>query len=857
MIQGYVDAPVSEISTFHAVAHLHYELDAMGNRFAETTHDVEGVTYDRGDVGSYPAARRARGRIYNTLNRLVATLEGGVDESAYLSRTRYLHDDNGNVKTIVDPRDPASDPATASNKTEVTYDALNRAVKQESILAVSQVPPHAPTDVLETSQGFDALDAVTVVEDGLGVQTDYFVNGFGEVEQIDSPDTGLTEYTYDASGNVVTRTNALNEVTHYEYDSLNRLVKQGYSTAGGSAPPAWITYSYDDPGTPSAYRMGRLWMIEEPDGGEIEYTYDARGNTVEKNVAQPAENLLSVPLKAYFTRYEYNEEDRLSKIVYPAHDHLTDIPDEVVYLKDEVGRNQRVELTQDKGELTEQTWVLVKDVTYEPFGGIASMTHGDLGSGDGETVGTVYGYDLAYRMADITVTSSDLATGVVMDWHLDYDAAGNVDFIDDQVPGSVKDELDFAYDNLSRVTDVIDSVGIGTRYEYDHNHNRILEARGDFGTPGVDPDDTRYEYELGTNRLKEKWLDTTAGPSYLREVYEHYDTGGLSRYGYSPTSLNRHTVQRDREGRLLSYEWRTGESDVENRHNPLWQRTHHASFHDYYGHQSYRNAFLYNESGQIIVESRTAGLHAEWIYMDGLPVATVRWDGHPNGGGDPEVLFIHTDHLGTARYVTDTAGELRAWTLYSTDPFKIRWGGLNFELGFPGQYNMVEVPYWYNWHRDYMPESGRYLQPDPIGLAGGLNTYAYANTNPLRYTDPYGLFAPAAAAEGAALFSPLGPVGAIAGAVIVGGLGSYALSEFWDWYDAKHPIPDAVPDDENDSDGDPYCPPGESAECAEERKVCHPICTAQCVGKGLNSDAPACYTRCLRGCLSPRCADNH
>jgi len=88
--------------------------------------------------------------------------------------------------------------------------------------------------------------------------------------------------------------------------------------------------------------------------------------------------------------------------------------------------------------------------------------------------------------------------------------------------------------------------------------------------------------------------------------------------------------------------------------------------------------------------------------------------------------------------VTDPAGELRGWTLYSTDPFKIRWGGLNLELGFPGQYNMVEVPYWYNWHRDYMPEWGRYLQPDPIGLDGGMNRFLYAGANPLAYGGPKG-----------------------------------------------------------------------------------------------------------------------
>ena len=58
---------------------------------------------------------------------------------------------------------------------------------------------------------------------------------------------------------------------------------------------------------------------------------------------------------------------------------------------------------------------------------------------------------------------------------------------------------------------------------------------------------------------------------------------------------------------------------------------------------------------------------------------------------------------------------------------------------FAGQYYDEETGLHYNFHRYYSPELGRYLTSDPIGVKGGLNSYLYANANPVMLLDKLGL----------------------------------------------------------------------------------------------------------------------
>ncbi len=109
------------------------------------------------------------------------------------------------------------------------------------------------------------------------------------------------------------------------------------------------------------------------------------------------------------------------------------------------------------------------------------------------------------------------------------------------------------------------------------------------------------------------------------------------------------------------------------------------------------------------------------------------------------VFYVHSDHLNTPRTVVNTQGQLRwrwltePWGQQPPEDNPSNLGVFTTALRLPGQLYDVESTLHYNTYRDYFPDLGRYLQSDPIGLQGGINTYAYVSGNPVSKIDPLGL----------------------------------------------------------------------------------------------------------------------
>jgi RHS repeat-associated protein len=111
-------------------------------------------------------------------------------------------------------------------------------------------------------------------------------------------------------------------------------------------------------------------------------------------------------------------------------------------------------------------------------------------------------------------------------------------------------------------------------------------------------------------------------------------------------------------------------------------------------------------------------------------------------GNDPEkVMYFHTDLNGAPEELTDENGKILwecSFQLWGKRIHEIEHESIEQNLRYQGQYLDRETGLHYNTFRYYDPDIGRFTQPDPIGLLGGLNLYQYA-PNGLTWIDPLGL----------------------------------------------------------------------------------------------------------------------
>jgi RHS repeat-associated protein len=154
--------------------------------------------------------------------------------------------------------------------------------------------------------------------------------------------------------------------------------------------------------------------------------------------------------------------------------------------------------------------------------------------------------------------------------------------------------------------------------------------------------------------------------------------------------------------------------------------------------------FVYDVAGHLLGEYDALGNPIqETVWLYDTPIAVVK----PKAGGGREVFNVFTDYLDTPRVIANQQNQI-VWRWDAADPFGVippnedpsGLGTFEFNGAFPGMYRDKELGTYYNYLRDcYIPDIGRYCQSDPIGLAGGISTYGYANGNPLTNTDPRGL----------------------------------------------------------------------------------------------------------------------
>lgn len=781
-----------------------FSYDSAGNLLQRSVSDsgsnaTRTWTYTYNAAGQVVTATDPNGNVTTLAYDSMGNLQSVQDALGHL--TRYTYDADGRMTQATDPNGLI---------TTYTYDARGRLVsKAEGALstsygydAVGDMTSVKWPSGYQITLNYDDAHRLTRVTDGLGNAIQYTLDAMSNrltESRFDASGTQVyvhnwtydalnrvatevgasgqtTTYGRDRNGNLTSITDPLSHARTFGYDALDRLdtivdARQGQTSIAHDDLNHIVSVT-DPRGLQTSYEvdaLGNTTAVQSPDTGDTAITHDAAGNVTTRTDA-----------KGQVLQYTYDALNRVTQIMradtqqllvsytYDQVDsthtngigHLTSMTDEGgttdwAYdvnghvLKHRQTNGWRVQTTSytydaSSGNLLTQTlpsaakvvytWTkgrvssvlvqrsglniaLMSNIQYQPFGPIGAWSWGN-GVADARQ------YDQDGRVIADSVDSA-----------IHYDAASRI--TDATLKGAISGTRTYAYDELDRLTSLVSADGSqNLSYSYDASGNRITSSNlGQSSTYAVDTNSNRLLSVSGANA---KALNYDANGSVIQDggVTLSYDAQG-------------HMVQAlASDGNTYTYKY-----------NGLGQRVEKVS-----NGALVDRMFDYDESGHLIGEY--TGLNVliqETIYLGNTPIAVIT---------PVNASYLKTDYRNAPRQA-EYAGGTATWAWDAQgfgESAQANLGG-SYNPRFPGQYLDTETGNFYNVNRTYSPLTGRYLQSDPIGLAGGLNTYAYAGDNPVQLSDPSGLCVYSLGLTGSINVPLIGSVGLA---------GSWSVGIVWD-----------------------------------------------------------------------------
>jgi RHS repeat-associated protein len=601
--------------------------------------------------------------------------------------------------------------------TTFAIDALGRTGSVTRSSAAGQTPPASTRVAGYTYAG--ASNALLGVTDGANRTTGYQQDDFGQTVKVENAATfksnGPIRMTYDARGNLLQRVGGGTSES-FTYDGLDRQVSIAATRDAGGFPVA-ATIAYDAPG-----QAGRLSSITT---GSVSTTYgwDAAGRLARESVMTTDGN---APL---VTELHRDADGNVASVVYPSGFGVT-------YARDAV---------------TKEVVAVKETRTSRPFlTGIGRAPQGPITSGTfGNGQPLSQGFNQRFEPASVQSGPMSLLYGMSVGGDVSGIAGGPV-------------STGFSHDHLSRLTGFAPGTAGAESLMYQYAGDRVIAATTTSNQPRL-----AFGYDSASN-LSGIWaVDAASGLVSKHVCLVHDALGRLALAGLGnpwrafpfppgatpPASQPAPPPPMDPpgcqvEGDVTQVIARYG-YDTQNRR---------VSRTDSSG----TTWFSFLPSGEPIGEYRLVGGSwqpvREYVWLEGRPVAQ---EEHPSAS-ERYTYFIHVDHIGLPRALTNQSGH-EVWratarpygdideTSY-TDPVSGRAVATNLRL--PGQYDErlfaaagvsgLPGPY-YNWNRWYLPSLGRYLELDPIAADGDFNSdyahewFAYADADPLRFTDDDGL----------------------------------------------------------------------------------------------------------------------